>query len=1149
MRLSQREAVLHRAEVYVGSTAVQDVTRHLFSSEGRFERKSYAMSPVFLKLYDEIVTNALDASVRDCEVRKISVTFVRETGEITISNDGNGIAVLPFDGEDKTIPEVIFSCLHAGSNFCDTGKRVTGGKNGLGATLANIWSQRFAVEIHDPVNSKAFSQVYENNMEKVGEAKVRPKQCKKGLVRVSFTPDYARLGLEPTNPLLDDLLRTRTLEVAAVARKGVCVEYNGAVLPNTLAKYVTLLSGSDGEAVAEETFGGPVFRLSVAVTPREGDGVDCVGFVNGVSCSSGTHIRAVVDRVVKIIQEGVAKKYSKDKVKVRPNTVKDHLTFVVSATIGDPTFSSQTKEHLTTPYKSFGFSVDFSQRFVNRLCRSELLDAVYSEDFESCVSNSLKKAKSRGGGFVEKYDPALMCHKEPEKCTLILCEGDSAKALVVSGIGAQGRDYLGVFPLKGVPLNARTMSRAKVFQNAEVQNILKILNIQPGSATNPKTIRYGCVAIFSDADHDGTHIAGLIVNFFSVFFPELTKREGFLRRILSPIIRVKHNRSGAEEAFLTMNEFRQWQETNETGNYTVRYLKGLGSSTSQEAKVMFRPDVYQGMLLDLLYVEGTTDTALKKFFCDSSESVAARKEMIVNYDPGAALDFKDLKDKRVTIDDFLNKDLVHFSSYSVQRAIPCLLDGCAPARRKILFYFLQCSKAGGYEKVAQAAASCAAKTNYHHGEVSLTEGVIGLAQDFVGAGNAPYLERQGQFGSRLLGGKDHAAARYIFTKASALARALFQADDEALLAYRQDEGKGVEPVSYVPVLPVVLLNGATGIGTGFSTHVPCFSFEDVCAMTRALVRRQKMKECAPAYLGFVGKISAKDAGGGYCTEGVFERIDDFALRITELPVGKWTETALNEYKAMADGSKKGRLTPVAIVNRSTDMLVNIELSFAENIGAVPDEEVSRALKLKSTLSTANMYLFDAEYALKRYERVEDIVEAHGHVRRQLYAKRKAYQLEVFATRRAVLEQRCSFVALVVSDALKLRGAPKEELIRCMTEKGLGAIPSSIRATPGHEHLLSMSLHAFTAEHIAKMKDELETLRAQIEELDGKSPEDMWERDISKAEEVYAAYVEEFREKCTPIDVSSAKSSGSRALKRKRATRAGGGGSRSTAVGG
>jgi len=1169
VRLSQREAVLHRAEVYVGSTAAQDVTRHLFTSSARFERKSFAMSPVFLKLFDEIITNALDASVRDCDVRKISVTFAAETGEITVCNDGNGIAVLPFEDKDekdekeekKTIPEVIFSSLHAGSNFRDTGKRVIGGKNGLGATLVNIWSRRFAVEIHDPTNSKTFDQVYENNMESVGEPKVQTKRGKKGLVRISFVPDYARLGLgEPASAtseqhsILSDLLRTRTLEVAAMARKGVSVEYNGSVMPNTLAKYVALLSGAEGEAVVEETFGGPTFGLSVAVTLRGEQGADCVGFVNGVSCNSGTHVRSVVDRVVKIVQEAVAKKHSKEKVKVRSNTIRDRLTFVVSATIGDPAFSSQTKEQLTTPYKSFGFSVDFSPRFIAKLCKAELLDAVHSDDFESCVSSSLKKAKPKGCGFVEKYDPALMCHKEPEKCTLILCEGDSAKALVVSGIGSQGRDYFGVFPLKGVPLNARTMSRAKVFQNAEVQNLLKILNVQPGAggaageaaggaagesdAANLKNLRYGCVAIFSDADHDGTHIAGLVINFFSVFFPELMKREGFLKRILSPIIRVKHVRSAAEEAFLTMGDFRRWQESNAITNYSVRYLKGLGSSTSQEAKAMFRPEVYREMLLDFLYVDATTNSSLKKFFCDGQESIAARKEMIMSYDPNSAMD---VKERRVTIDDFLNQDLIHFSSYSVQRAIPCLLDGCAPARRKILYYFLQCSKAasaaskggagGGYEKVAQAAANCAAKTNYHHGEVSLMEGVIGLAQDFVGAGNAPYLERQGQFGSRLLGGKDHAAARYIFTKASPLAHALFPAEDEALLEYREDEGKRVEPLYYVPVLPVVLLNGATGIGTGFSTHVPCYAFEQVCEMTRAFVHGREIRSCVvPGYLGFAGKVTAKDSaaggtGSGYWTEGSFERVDSHTLRITELPIGRWTETALSDYKGMADGSSKkkggGGLVPIAIVNRSTDMLVSIELSFPVDVGAIADDEVSRALKLKSTLSTANMYLFDSEYALKKYESIVEIVEAHGRVRRELYAKRKAQQLEVFATKCAVLEQRCSFVSLLVSGELTLKGTSKEELIRSMVEKGLGAIPATFRGVPGHEHLLSMSIAAFASENISKMREELAGLHAQLKLLEAKSPEDLWEDDIGKVEKAYAAYVREFEEKCTPIEVMAA----------------------------
>jgi DNA topoisomerase-2 len=490
---------------------------------------------------------------------------------------------------------------------------------------------------------------------------------------------------------------------------------------------------------------------------------------------------------------------------------------------------------------------------VTKLQKSPVVDAVYEIDSSAGAASSLKKTMK--AGTIEKYDPALRCRAEPQKCTLILTEGDSAKTLAVSGLGMAGRDYFGIFPLKGVPINARNTARQKVFDNTEIRNILSILNVQPG---NLKDLRYGSVAIFADSDVDGIHIAGLIVNFFAVFFPELVKREGFIRRLLSPIIRIEHRRTmGDKEAFFTLNAYRSWEATHDVSLYKIRYLKGLGSNTVQEAKQMFRPEQYKGALLDLFYVDATSEGALNRFFSDGKEEVAARKEMILAYDKDVTLD---ISTGRASIDDFLDRDLVHFSTYSVLRALPSAIDGLAPGRRKVMFYFLQCAKGNDFEKVAQAGANCAARSNYHHGETSLTESIVGCAQDFVGSGNVALLEPQGMFGSRLLGGKDHAAGRYIFARAAAIAHALFPAEDFPVYDYRNDEGKDVEPFRYVPVLPCVLLNGAAGIGTGFSTTVPAFSVKSVAALSRHLMRGgdpSAAPEIEPSYIGFKGEISRR----------------------------------------------------------------------------------------------------------------------------------------------------------------------------------------------------------------------------------------------------------------------------------------------------
>ena len=149
-------------------------------------------------------------------------------------------------------------------------------------------------------------------------------------------------------------------------------------------------------------------------------------------------------------------------------------------------------------------------------------------------------------------------------------------------------------------------------------------------------------------------------------------------------------------------------------------------------------------------------------------------------------------------------------------------------------------------------------TCYHHGEASLVETLVSMAQEHQGTNNVALLEALGQFGSRHDKPSTHAAARYIYTRASPIARALYPAEDAAVLRYVEEEGETVEPVNYVPVLPVVLLNGAAGIGTGFSTSVPCFSLPSLCAAARACMREEDHVPPVEAhYEGFQGVVRAR----------------------------------------------------------------------------------------------------------------------------------------------------------------------------------------------------------------------------------------------------------------------------------------------------
>ena len=176
--------------------------------------------------------------------------------------------------------------------------------------------------------------------------------------------------------------------------------------------------------------------------------------------------------------------------------------------------------------------------------------------------------------------------------------------------------------------------------------------------------------------------------------------------------------------------------------------------------------------------------------------------------------------------DFIDKELILFSRYDNTRSSPCVIDGFKPSQRKVLYGAFK-RKLTSEIKVIQFSGYVSEHTAYHHGEASLNGTIISMAQDFVGSNNVNLLVPSGQFGSRLLGGKDAASPRYIYTYLSPITRLIFKEEDDALCRYLVDEGQRIEPDYYLPIIPMVLVNGSEGIGTGYSTTIPNYNPVDI----------------------------------------------------------------------------------------------------------------------------------------------------------------------------------------------------------------------------------------------------------------------------------------------------------------------------------
>jgi DNA topoisomerase II len=587
-KLSQLEHILLRPDTYIGSTEKQPQCLWVHDGE-RMVLKSVNIAPGLYKIFDEILVNASDNKVRDPTMDTLRVDVDVEKGEISVLNNGAGIPVEVHKTEGIYVPELIFGNLLTSSNYNDNEKKVTGGRNGYGAKLANIFSTEFVVETCDGKRKRRYKQTFRSNMTQKGAPRITDCKPTDNWTCISFKPDLERFGMETLEEDTVALIRKRVYDIAGILGKTVKVYLNGQRLPiKDFQSYIDLYLGPRSEEGAVprvyERFGD---RWEVCVAATEGV-FNQVSFVNSICTSKGgTHVNYLADQVVKYVCELLGKKHKQTNVK--PFMVKSYLSIFVNCQIENPAFDSQTKDTLTLRASAFGSKCELPDPFLKKVAAAGVTDAVLN--FANQKANKeLKKgdgAKRQRLTGIPKLDDANDAGGvNSDKCTLILTEGDSAKSLAISGLSVVGRDRFGVFPLRGKLLNVREASTTQITGNAEIQNIKQILGLQHGKQyKDTKSLRYGHLMIMTDQDHDGSHIKGLIMNYFHTFYPSLLRLPGFLVEFITPIIKVTKGRQSI--SFFTLPEYETWCKTVNTRGWMIKYYKGLGTSTSAEAKEYF----------------------------------------------------------------------------------------------------------------------------------------------------------------------------------------------------------------------------------------------------------------------------------------------------------------------------------------------------------------------------------------------------------------------------------------------------------------------------------------------------------------------------------------------------------------------------------
>lgn len=1063
---TQLEHILLRPDTYIGSVEVQNEKMWVYNKEKQcLEFREVKFVPGLFKIFDEILVNAADNYQRDKSMSYIKVTIDQKNNRISVTNNGKGIPIQIHREYGIYIPELIFGNLLTSSNYDDTTKKVVGGRNGYGAKLANIFSKVFIVETADSENKKYYKQVFRNNMTNKCNPEISEYK-KEDFTCITFEPDLKHFRMDKLDDEIISLLTKRVYDMAGITVSKVKVYLNDELINiKNFSSYVDFYlnsSSKEEEREIQKVFEKPHERWEVAVALSEGQ-FQQVSYVNAIATSKGgTHVNYVADIVISHVMEAIKKKNKK--IQVKPHQIKQHLWIFVNCLIDNPTFDSQTKETMTLKKDSFGSSFDLTEKFLKEFLKTGIVDHCLSfaktrEDLKLTRQlNAGVKKTGRLLGIPKLEDANKAGTKYSNECILILTEGDSAKSLAMAGIEIVGRDNYGVFPLKGKLLNVREASSSSILKNDEIQNLMKIIGLNTTKQyEDVKSLRYGSIMIMTDQDHDGSHIKGLIINFIHFFWPSLIRLNGFLKEFITPIIKVTSTNGKTQHSFYTIPEYKNWVESLPQGtlkNWKIKYYKGLGTSTDKEAQEYFN-DIERNRIF-FEYEDQVDEQAIDLAF--NKKKTEDRKIWLANYNPES--DFQESNYSKITYRDFINKEFILFSMSDNLRSIPSICDGLKPSERKILFSCFK-RKLKDEIKVAQLVGYVSEHSAYHHGEASLAGTIVAMAQNYVGSNNINLLLPLGQFGTRNQGGKDHASPRYIFTNLNKVTRNLFNPNDDSLMNYIVEEGQKIEPNYYLPIIPMILVNGAEGIGTGWSTNIPCFNPREIVTNLKNRITKGSFFEMKPWYKNYSGEIikSEKQDKISYTISGVWEWINDRTVKITEIPIKMWTRNFKENLEKLMgistdkkskekektkkgkkkddddDDEEKEKLKPIIsdFKEYHTNNKVHFEVTFLEDYADTyrdNQEKFIKKLKLQSSMTLTNMVLFNSEGKLCRYNAVNDIMEEFYRIRLTYYSKRKEYLIKNLKRELEILENKVRFILAVTSEPpqLKINKVKKKDIL-------------------------------------------------------------------------------------------------------------------------
>lgn len=880
--------VLLRPGMYCGSLQRSEKCDWVYSFENKtMEKKKILFSSACERIFLEIISNAYDNKLTSEKESTPFTSIVVKMTNSTISIKNDGAAIPTSFAEDEEgkileyrIPEMIFGQLLTSSNYDDAEEnssekkdlRTKTGTNGLGSKLANIFSKRFTVIIHNHESGERYIQNWSDNMKIKSEPEIvklkniKGYNSKSSTVEIIYELDFKRFGYEEPKIIGDPLLGqeieggydldTFQLFARHCASVSWCsrtpVNFNNITFDiknikefaklhfgNSIKNYfihyewpegIEIKTNKRGEKIAVNKKIEPLIEIVLLDTPDKSEQIPYTNSL--ITREGGTHMDALwpklCNSIIHIINDKMKQKKNGGKnVKITKNDIKSHVSIIASfVRVPEPQWESQSKTKLTSPDKTFfnkriNISKDSLKMVESWELYSRLLATIEIKSDLILKSTDGKLVKHIGKQTkVTEANYAADRNLEKRMQTIFyLCEGDSASIYLDGKTSYLGRDYIGYMACRGKGLNIFNAKISQIINNKEIKLIKQCLGLIEGTDysidSNFNQLRYGKVCVLADSDDDGSHIVGLITLYFFHSFPSLLKR-GYLYYEKTPLIRLNKGKECIK--FYLMNDYERWKSENDIKGWKLEYFKGLATSLDEHIE----DDSKNPIIMRLNYDEECKhyiELAFKKQNADNRKVWISDKNIEI-------VDF--INTDSHNISSFINSQLINYSISTLSRAIPKLMDGLKVSQRKVLYAaFLQWKIRKGktdYKKykVSQFQGFISEHTAYPHGEQNLEGTIINMARMFVGTNNISFLEPMGQFGSRI-NYKKKPSGRYVYTSPRNILSYLFKEEDNDLLEYLYDDGNKIEPSYYLPIIPTVLINGCRGISTGWNTFIPNFN--------------------------------------------------------------------------------------------------------------------------------------------------------------------------------------------------------------------------------------------------------------------------------------------------------------------------------------